>query len=148
MSGERDYKTLAEAAVYDETGRITGVVNQAIGFTQDWQDRGERILIGDAGWDQQEFRTTRYVKLTGKTPKLVDRPVLAGVPEQATASVGTEVSIPRVPACTVRFDGPVSGTHEHPGGSLKIGFTLTGTYRISFEAFPNLPCSFDLTVTP
>lgn len=148
MSDERDYQTLAEAAVYDETGRITGAVNQAIGFTQDWQDRGERILLGDSGWDHQQFRTNRYVKLTGKKPVLADRPVLAGVPEAPSVPVSTEVSIPRVPACTVTFEGPVSGTHEHQGGTLKIGFTLSGAYRISFEAFPNLPCSFDMTVTP
>lgn len=148
MSDERDYHTVAEATLYDETGRITGYKNQGVGFTQDEQDRGERILLGSGGWDRGTQMSTQYVRVDLKTPKLADRPVLAGVPENASVPASTEVSIPRVPACTVTFSGPVSGTHEHPGGTLKIGFTVPGIYRIAFEAFPNLPCSFDMTVTP
>lgn len=148
MSDEPDYRTKVTAVIYDEAGRIIGHKTQAIGFTEQEIAAGERMLVVDSALDDEENRLRSYVRVNLKTPKLADRPVLAGVPEQATVPVNTEVSIPRVPACTVRFEGPVSGTHEHPGGTLKIGFTLSGTYQISFEAFPNLPCSFDMTVTP
>lgn len=148
MSDDPDYRTVVTAVIYDEAGRITGHKTQAIGFTEQEIAAGARMLIVDSALDDEAVRARSYVRVNLKTPKVAERPVLAGVPEQPSVPVSTEVSIPRVPACTVRFDGPVSGTHEHPGGSLKIGFTVPGTYRIAFEAFPNIPCSFDMTVTP
>ncbi len=105
MSDERDYQTLAEAAVYDETG---GSRCGEPGHRLHPGLAGSRRAhpLGDSGWDHQQFRTNRYVKLTGKKPVLADRPVLAGVPEAPSVPVSTEVSIPRVPACTVTFEGP------------------------------------------
>lgn len=148
MSDEPDYRTIVTAVIYDEAGRITGHKTQAIGFTEQEIAAGARMLVVASALDDEETRLRNYVRVNLKTPKIAERPVLASVPSDARVPVGTEISIPKVPACTVRFEGPVSGTHEHPGGTLKIGFTLSGTYRISFEAFPNLPCSFDMTVTP
>ncbi|QEE37938.1 MULTISPECIES: hypothetical protein [unclassified Methylobacterium] len=148
MSDQRDYSTVVEAATYDETGRITGVVKQGIGFTEDALARGERLLLGDAGWDPVGFKTTRYVDLSSGDPMIQDRPVLAQTFDRPTLPVRQEATLENVPACRVTFVGPVSGTHDHPGGDLEVGFTVSGDYLISFEAFPNLPCTHQLTVTP
>ena len=148
MSNERDYLTVKEAVTYDETGRITGYRQQAVGFTQDEQDRGERILFGDAAWQSFPAMSKRFVDLSSGDPVIKDRPVLAQTFDRPTLPVRQEATLENVPACRVTFVGPVSGTHDHPGGDLEVGFTVPGDYLISFEAFPNLPCTHQLTVTP
>lgn len=147
MSEERDYEKVAEAVEYDEAGRITHILDQRMGHTQDWQAQGRRIVFGDAGFDPQTWTTKRYVDLSGAEPVLTDRPVFEGRFDRPILPVGEEATLPGVPTCTVKFAGPVSGTHEHEGGDLEIGFTVPGTYTISFEAFPALPAAFTLTVT-
>lgn len=147
MSDERDYDTLAEATIYDETGRIIGYKRQAIGFTEEDRELGARILIGAGEWDRATLMSSRYVDLSGVEPVLADRPEFEGRFDRPILPAGEEATLPGVPACTVTFAGPVSGTHEHEGGDLKIGFTVPGTYSILFEAFPVLPVALTLTVT-
>lgn len=148
MSDEPDYLTLVQAARYDDTGRITGYVKQAIGFTEKEIADGARLVIADGDWDRVENRLSHYVDLSGDAPVIKDRPALDQTFDKTSVPAGKEATLKDVPACLVGFAGPVSGTYQHPGGDLDIGFTVPGSYRISFEAFPNLPCAFDLTVTP
>ncbi|UIN38293.1 hypothetical protein [Methylobacterium oryzae] len=147
MTEKRDYITPAEAVPYDETGRIVGYRFQGVGFTEDEQERGIRILFGDGGWCMQTFTSRRYVDLSGAEPVIQDRPEFEGRFDRPILPAGEEATLPGVPACTITFAGPVSGTHEHEGGDLKIGFTVPGTYAILFEAFPVLPAALTLTVT-
>jgi hypothetical protein len=148
MSDEPDYLTLVEAARYDDTGRITGYVKQAIGFTEREIANGARLLIADGDWDQVENRLSHYVDLSSGDPVIKDRPTLDVGLDKTSVPVGAEATLKAVPACMVAYTGPVNGTYEHPGGTLKIGFSVPGQYRISFEAFPNLPSTYELTVTP
>lgn len=139
---------IQEAATYDEVGRITGHKSQGVAFTEAAIERGERLLLGNSGFDYATFKTSRYVDLSGKEPALAERPVLAQTFDRPTLPVRQEATLEDVPACRVTFTGPVSGTHDHPGGDLEVGFTVPGDYLISFEAFPNMPCTHQLTVTP
>jgi hypothetical protein len=147
MSDERDYFTIAEATLYDETGRITGYKHQGLGFIQDEQERGDRILLGPGGWDRATLMSPHYVDVSGDEPVIRDRPAFEGRFDRPILPAGEEATLPGVPSCTVSFAGLVSGTHEHEGGDLEIGFTVSGTYTISFEAFPVLPVALTLTVT-
>lgn len=147
MSDERDYDTLAEATIYNKAGRITGYKHQAIGFTEDDRARGARILVGAGDWDRATMMSPLYVDLSRAEPVIADRPVFEGRFDRPILPAGEEATLPGVPACTVTFAGPVSGTHEHEGGDLEIGFTVPGTYAISFEAFPAMPVALTLTIT-
>ncbi len=148
MSDEPDYLTIVEAVRYDETGRIVGFLQQAIGFTEQQIANGELLLIADGDWERADNRASHYVDLSGAAPAIKDRPILDQAFDKTSVPVGVEATLKDVPACLVGYEGPVSGRYEHPGGDLKVGFTVPGAYRISFEAFPTMPCSFDLTVTP
>lgn len=148
MSDQPDYLTLVTALSYDEDGRVTGHKTQAIGFTEQEIAAGARMLIVDSAWEDETVRRRSYVSLTGKTPEVAERPVLTQTFDRPTLPVRQEATLEDVPACTVTFTGPVSGTHEHPGGDLEVGFTVPGIYTIAFEAFPHMPCTHQLTVTP
>lgn len=148
MSDEPDYFTIKTALLYDEAGKVVGYRTQGIYFTEQEIARGERMLIVDSAFEDEAVRDRSYVRVDLKTPKVAERPVFDRTFNLTELPVREEASLLRVPACTVRFEGPVSGTHEHPGGTLKVGFTLPGTYTISFEAFPAMPCTHELTVTP
>jgi len=147
MSEKPDYHTLVSAALYDEDGRIVGHKTQGIAFTEQEIAGGARLLIVEGDWGDAEFRVSRYVDLSGAEPVIRERPEFEGRFDRPILPAGKEAILPGVPACTVTFAGPVSGTHEHGGGDLEIGFTVPGTYTILFEAFPVLPAAITLTVT-
>ena len=77
---------------------------------------------------------------------IVPRPVL-DLPAAREAPVGGEAPAFELPACTLRFDGPVGVEYEHPGGPFSVGFTIPGTYTIKGEAFPAQAFTLTLTVT-
>lgn len=147
MSDKPDYLNLVTALAYDEDGRITGHKTQAIGFTEQEIAAGARLLIAEGDWGDTGYRAGRYVDLSGDAPVIAERPEFEGRFDRPILPAGGETRLPGAPAGTVRFTGPVSGTHEHEGGDLEIGFTVPGTYTISFEAFPALPVALTLTVT-
>lgn len=148
MSDEPDYFTIRTALLYDEAGKVVGHRTQGIYFTEQEIARGERMLIVDRAYDDEAVRKRSFVDLSSGDPVIKDRPVLAQTFDRPTLPVRQEATLENVPACRVTFVGPVSGTHDHPGGDLEVGFTVPGDYLISFEAFPNLPCTHQLTVTP
>lgn len=131
-----------EYVKYDEDGRIVQFgEGMGIGVIQMIRLQGERFL---AGRGQPE---THWVDTSGEAAVLVERPSLE-IPAALTASVSEAVTLAGLPAGSVVFSGPLSGTHEHPGGDLEIGFTIPGTYRLTLEPFPYRAIGVVLEVAP
>jgi hypothetical protein len=126
---DEDFRTIEPFVTYGAEGRILTQGRQGRGFVMWLANKGERVLF-----DTEGDRDTDYVDLTGE-PTLKKRPELPAF-DKTTLQVGEGATLKGLPACTVRFTGPLSGTEEHPGGDYEIGWTVAGSYRVSFEAFP------------
>ncbi|BAQ50279.1 hypothetical protein [Methylobacterium aquaticum] len=122
---------------YDQGGRFTEDGKMGLAIIEAQQRAGERILI-----NVLPDRDTEWFDGT----VIVPRPVL-DLPAALEAPVGGEAPAFELPACTLRFDGPVSVEYEHPGGPFSVGFTIPGTYTIKGEAFPAQAFTLTLTVT-
>lgn len=104
--------------------------------------RTDRDLIGSGGED------THYVDVSNPDePALLPRPIVTGLSESYAAVTGEEVTITEVPACDFEVSGPISGSYQHPGGPLVVGFTVPGDYTISADPWPHLAFSVSLKVS-
>lgn len=142
-----------------QMARITGAGQQPLGGTRVMAESGVNIAAielvpasaasspGSIMNAVHEAMAINYVDLSSGAPVIKPRPVFEGAFDKTTVAVKQEATLPGVPTCTVSFSGPVSGTQDHTDGDLAIGFTMPGTYTISFEAFPYQPVSYTLTVT-
>lgn len=134
--------TPVKTVTFDPTGRIIGYSDTALAYVRQRQLAGERVALGSGA------EATQYVRLDGEAPEVWDRPTITGALVPETVAVGEEAVLDEVPAGLIRFTGPISGEHDHPGGRLEIGFTVPGTYQIEIEPFPYRLATFTLTVTP
>ncbi|MGW5961019.1 hypothetical protein [Methylorubrum thiocyanatum] len=138
-----DIPTGVAFVAYTDEGRIDGHGNmpqEMFYFCRN--ERGHNILMGHGRSE------THYIEFVGeaRAPVLRIRPQLAQGFDKTEIAVREAATLPDVPAATVSFEGPMKGTHRHPGGDLVVGWTLPGTYTVRIEAFPYLPAEFKLTV--
>jgi len=128
---------------YDPSGRIIadgGMSEQDVPAAQ--QFRLQPFLLGDGKPE------THYVEFVGdaRAPVLRVRPAFTEGFDKTEVALREAATLADLPAATVSFEGPMKGTHRHPGGDLVVGWTLPGTYTVRIEAFPYLPAEFTLTV--
>lgn len=144
--------TPARYVQYDDTGHVLVQGFASHEVLNAYEAQGQKILkLIDAGLPDDVkslMDTDDYVDLSGTRPRLLKRPVWAGDFNPAPVLPKQEAVMAAVPACSVAITGPVTANHAHPGGDLKVGFTLPGVYTISFEAFPYMPVTRTLTVNP
>lgn len=126
---------------YDEDGRIGETGTQSIVAIEMMQDEGELILANEIGDPNKD-----WIDTSSGSPVVVPRPTLE-LPASLEVEAGVEVAIEGVPACLVRFTGPLEGEQEHEEGDLEIGFSIPGAYTIRGEAFPHRPFEIALEVT-
>ncbi|WP_060772470.1 hypothetical protein [Methylobacterium sp. AMS5] len=134
------YLELRPFAFYDAEGRIHGTGIQGWKASEENCPKGQSVLFVDAD------RMLDYVDLTGE-PTVKKRPSFDGAFNPPSVPVETESVLAGLPACSIRFTGPETGSHAHEGGDLVVGFTSPGVYTITCEPFPYLPATFTLTVT-
>ncbi|MCP1540050.1 hypothetical protein [Methylorubrum extorquens] len=135
------YLELRPFAFYDAQGRIHGTGIQGWKASEENCPKGQSVLFADAD------RMLDYVDTSSGEPIVTKRPVFDGVFGPASVPVETEATLPGLPACTITYEGPESGSHEHEGGDLVVGFTSPGDYTLTCEPFPYLPATLTLTVT-
>lgn len=116
---------------YDVTGRITEAGKMGLAFILGEKIQGVRIVEGDGVGREG----THWVDDEDGVPELVERPVFETELEVEIEAF-TAHTITDLPACTIRFTGPLVGEHVHEGGDCEIGFMVPGQYVLTFEAFP------------
>lgn len=138
-----DVPTGVAFVAYTDEGKVDGHGNMPLEmFHFCRNERGHNILMGEGRPE------THYVEFVSDAcaPVLRVRPLLEKGFDKTEIAVREPATLRDVPAARVSFEGPVKGTHQHPGGDLVVGWTVPGIYVVMVEAFPFLPTEFTLTV--
>lgn len=123
---------------FDAQGRIIGEGTQGRRFTELRADAGELIILGHGA------RSTHFVDRENDDA-IVERPML-GAFSRTQMRAGEGATLDDLPACTVSWTGPISGSEEHPGGPYEIGWTVSGTYTLTIDAWPYQAVEITFTI--
>lgn len=134
---------------FDPTdGKIRMCGKQSPGFTQEDIDLGaQHLVFGDGGEWIPDDGYPRYVDHDGADWVVRDRPAFPFTFDSLTLAPGQAATMADLPEAEVSFEGPIRGTHKHPGGEpLLIGWRVPGEYAVTIRSFPYLTGRITLTV--
>lgn len=140
-----DARNVVAFVAYDENGRITMSGKEGLYFVRQRHARGERVLIVNEYVLYSEADAGFYVK-EGDGARMLPRPVLDPKADTWEPQTMKEAVVSGLPAGKATFTGPRSGTQDHKGGQMKIGWATPGTYTVTFEAWPHKPTVMTFTV--